>query len=149
METIFLYQDLWDIVEEGYEDSADPNSKDYKENVKKNATTLRVIQQGVSKTIYPRICGLKKAKEAWKTLKIEFQGSEKVIAIRLQSLWSQFENLSMKEGELVKDFFFLELRRLSIRLKAVGMQFQKRKLWRKFEESPSKFRAYCCRYHRD
>lgn len=105
METIFLSQDLWDIVEEGYEDSADPNSKDYKENVKKNATALRVIQQGVSKTIYPRIFGLKKAKEAWETLKIEFQGSEKVIAIRLQSLWSQFENLSMKEGELVKDFF--------------------------------------------
>ncbi|KAH6767641.1 hypothetical protein C2S52_018624 [Perilla frutescens var. hirtella] len=66
METIFLSQDLWDIVDEGYDDSPDQQkSKDYKEDVKKNATALRIIQQG--------------AKEAWETLKIEFQGSEKVI----------------------------------------------------------------------
>ncbi|MCI51521.1 hypothetical protein A2U01_0072765 [Trifolium medium] len=38
--------------------------KEYKENVKKNATTLRFTQQGVSKAIYPRIFGVKKAKDA-------------------------------------------------------------------------------------
>lgn len=113
METIFLSQDLWDIVEEGYQERQDQQGsssrieekeKEYKENVKKNAMALRIIQQGVSKTIYPRIFGIKLAKEAWETLKIEFQGSEKVISIKLQSLWSEFDNLSMKEGELVKDF---------------------------------------------
>ncbi|XP_057418038.1 uncharacterized protein LOC130712217 [Lotus japonicus] len=105
METIFLSQDLWDVVEEKYEELSDQKTadwtdvkeKEYKENVKKNATTLRIIQQGVNKAIYPRIFGIKKGKEAWETLKTEFQGSTKVIAIKLQYLWSEFENLTMKE----------------------------------------------------
>ncbi|KAG6494325.1 hypothetical protein ZIOFF_049349 [Zingiber officinale] len=91
--------------QQGSSSQAREKEKEYKENVKKNATALRIIQQGVSKTIYPRIYGIKKAKEAWDTLKIEFQGSEKVISIKLQSLWSEFENLSMKKGELVKKNF--------------------------------------------
>ncbi|KAG6469652.1 hypothetical protein ZIOFF_070582 [Zingiber officinale] len=71
----------------------------------KNAMALRILQQSVSKTIYPRLYGLKKAKEAWSVLKKEFQGSEKVISIKLQGLWRDFDNLAMKESETVKDFF--------------------------------------------
>ncbi|KAI4365217.1 hypothetical protein MLD38_021223 [Melastoma candidum] len=79
--------------------------KKEKENVMKNAMALRILQQSVSKTIYPRLFGFKKAKEAWSVLKKEFQGSEKVIAIKLQGLWRDFDNLAMKELEMVKDFF--------------------------------------------
>lgn len=53
----------------------------------KDARALLFIQQGVSKTIFPRILAATKAKEAWDILKKEFQGSEKVITIKLQSLW--------------------------------------------------------------
>ncbi|XP_051127378.1 uncharacterized protein LOC127248874 [Andrographis paniculata] len=77
--------------------------RNYKENVKRNATALRFIQQAVGKPIYPRIFGIKKAKEAWEILKTEFQGSKKVITIKLQSLWRQFETLSMKENEMTKN----------------------------------------------
>lgn len=59
----------------------------------------------MSKSIYPRILGVKKAKQAWEILKTEFQGSEKMIAIKLQCLWTDFDNLSMKEGESINDFF--------------------------------------------
>lgn len=38
--------------------------------MKKKATALRFIQQGVSKAIYPTIFGVKKAKDAWEILKI-------------------------------------------------------------------------------
>jgi len=77
METIFISQDLWDVVEDGYEErpirrnasSIAEKENEYKENVKKNATALRIIQQGVSKVIYPRIFGVKKAKDAWDILK--------------------------------------------------------------------------------
>ncbi|CAN0920234.1 Retrovirus-related Pol polyprotein from transposon TNT 1-94 [Linum grandiflorum] len=112
METIFISQDLWDIVQEGIEESpqegdsksSDKKSKEQKENVKRNASALRIIQQAVSKTIFPRIFGIKTAKEAWEVLKNEFQGSEKAISIKRQNLWRQFDNLAMKEGESIKDF---------------------------------------------
>jgi hypothetical protein len=37
-------------------------------------------------------------------LRNEFQGSQKAISIWLQNLWREFENLTMKDSELVKDF---------------------------------------------
>ncbi|CAN0880806.1 hypothetical protein LINGRAHAP2_LOCUS13857 [Linum grandiflorum] len=112
METIFIFQDLWDIVQEGIEESpqegdsksSDKKSKEQKENVKRNASALRIIQQAVSKTIFPRIFGIKIAKEAWEVLKNEFQGYEKAISIKRQNLWRQFDNLATKEGESIKDF---------------------------------------------
>ncbi|CAN1247340.1 hypothetical protein LINGRAPRIM_LOCUS3449, partial [Linum grandiflorum] len=83
---------------------SDKKSKEQKENVKRNVSALRIIQQAVSKTIFPRIFGIKTAKEAWEVLKNEFQGSEKEISIKCQNLWRQFDNLAMKEGESIKDF---------------------------------------------
>ncbi|CAN0883961.1 hypothetical protein LINGRAHAP2_LOCUS14696, partial [Linum grandiflorum] len=83
---------------------SDKKSKEQKENVKRNASTLRIIQQAVSKTIFPQIFGIKTAKEAWKILKNEFKGSEKEISIKRQTIWRQFDNLAMKEGESIKDF---------------------------------------------
>jgi len=32
------------------------------------------------------------------------QSSQKAISIRLQNLWREFENLTMKDNELIKDF---------------------------------------------
>ncbi|XP_051116828.1 uncharacterized protein LOC127241696 [Andrographis paniculata] len=47
----------------------------------------------------------KKEKNAWDVLKEEFHGNDKVISIRLQSLWRDFDNLAMKENENVSKFF--------------------------------------------
>lgn len=110
MEIFFMSHDLWDIVDTVYQEPPESGSwtqaqeKQYKENRKKDATALRYLQQGVSKSIYPRISGAKKAKVAWDILKEEFQGSEKAITLRLQSLWRDFDNLSMRESETIRDF---------------------------------------------
>ena len=58
----------------------------------------------MSKSIYPRIFGASKAKEAWDILKNEFQGNDKVISIKLQSLWRDFDNMVMKESESIQEF---------------------------------------------
>lgn len=73
--------------------------------MKNDAKALRYIHQGVRRTIYPRIYGISKAKEAWEVLQQEFQGNEKVISIKLQTAWKNFDNLSMKEDETIPDFF--------------------------------------------
>ena len=57
MQTLFISLELWEIVEEGFEeisieDSTEKEEKEYKKYQKKN---LRYIQQGVSKSIFHRI----------------------------------------------------------------------------------------------
>ena len=79
MQTLFISQELWDIVDGTYpeplEDQTswqEADQKQYKKNIKRDASALRYIQQGVSNTIFPRIFGAKKAKEAWDILKKDF-----------------------------------------------------------------------------
>jgi len=45
------------------------------------------------------------SKEAWEILKNAYKGSNKVISIKLQSLWRDFDTLLMKEGETIEMFF--------------------------------------------
>ena len=91
MKTLFISQELWELVENGYDvpesttalqtwSQAKP--KEYKENKKKDTRALLFIQQGISKAIFPRILGAKKLKEAWDIMKEEFQGTEKVITTK-------------------------------------------------------------------
>ena len=114
MRTIFISQGLWELVQSGYEQPDDAaalaawdgdRKKQYNDNVMKDAKALMYIQQGVSKVIFPRIMGATMSKDAWEILKNEFKGSDKVITIKLQSLWKEFDNLLMKETESVKVFF--------------------------------------------
>ncbi|KAK2993907.1 hypothetical protein RJ640_012781 [Escallonia rubra] len=108
--TFFLYQEIWEVVEDGYQEQEQASLsgnqlKQYKEIIKKDASALCYIQQRVNKSIFPRIFGIKKAKEAWEVLRQEFQGAGKVISIKLQTLWRDFDNLMMKETEKFQEFF--------------------------------------------
>ncbi|XP_022873160.1 uncharacterized protein LOC111392128 [Olea europaea var. sylvestris] len=108
MQTFFISLDLWDVIDdEEYEEPSEDN-EDYeklqKEFKRKDAMALRYIQQGVGKSIFPRIFGVKKAKDAWEILMQEFQETEKTIALKLQSLWRDFDNLQMEERESVRVF---------------------------------------------
>ena len=67
MKTIFISQDLWDLVENGYTDAE--KSSEVKELRKKDAKALLVLQQAVTDTIFPRIANATKSKEAWVTLR--------------------------------------------------------------------------------
>jgi hypothetical protein len=49
--------------------------------------------------------GATSAKDAWGALKEEFQGSDKVCDIKLQTLRREFEFIKIKEYETVKDYY--------------------------------------------
>ncbi|KAG6512658.1 hypothetical protein ZIOFF_030787 [Zingiber officinale] len=140
METIFISQDLWDVVKQEFETVVgEETEKQLKENIKKNATALRIIQQGVSKSIYPRIFGMKSAQEAWDVLKKEFKGADKVNSIKLQNYWRNFDNLSMKENEFVKDFSS-RVAEIVNQIKGCGDTiFQKKVVERILRSLPQKF----------
>ena len=74
-------------------------------NRKKDAKALFLLYQAVNESVFPRIAAAKKSKEAWETLKVAYQGMEKVKTTKLQLLRRDFETLCMKESDNVDTFF--------------------------------------------
>nr|KYP43171.1 hypothetical protein KK1_035407 [Cajanus cajan]KYP45452.1 hypothetical protein KK1_033023 [Cajanus cajan] len=111
MKTYFTFQDLWDTINERFSTPKDTPSltvaqkKELKENKQKNSKVLFILQQVVTDTIFLRIMGATTAKEAWTTLQEEYKGSEKVRAVKLQTLWRNFELLNTKEFGTVTDYY--------------------------------------------
>ncbi|XP_030516486.1 uncharacterized protein LOC115729991 [Rhodamnia argentea] len=103
MTTFLMAQDLWDIVEKGYEVPQEGATVP-KDQLQKDARALCVIQQALSEIVFPRIIGANTAKKAWEILREEFEGSDKVRTIRLQTLRRDFENSKMKVNETVQEY---------------------------------------------
>lgn len=74
MKTLFMSQDVWDLVENGFDEpdkviTLTPVEKDQLKELKKmDAKALLFIQQGVVNNLFPRIMRALKAKEAWDIL---------------------------------------------------------------------------------
>jgi gag-polypeptide of LTR copia-type len=100
MVTLFKSHGLWDLVNNGIPDP-NPNQQ---ENEKEDARALFYIQLAVHDTIFSKITAATNAKEAWTTLKIAFQGSTRVMAIKLQDLRRDFETLQMNKEETIQVF---------------------------------------------
>eukprot|EP00253_Pinus_taeda_P009481 PITA_09481 len=114
MRALFASQDLWEFVEDGFEEPTDENEfnnltqaqKDLlKSNKKKDSKALFFLYQAVHESVFPRIAVAKTSKEAWKTLKTTYQYMEKVKTAKLQLLRRDFENLCMKESDNIDSFF--------------------------------------------
>ena len=83
---------------------SDEEAEKLKETKKKDAKSLFLIQQAVRDTIFSRIAAATTSSQAWKILKKEFQGSSKVITVKLQTYRRDFETLSMKSNESVQTY---------------------------------------------
>lgn len=91
MRTLFKSQELWDLVDVGYSDKEEEAK--VRENRKRDSKALFFIQQAVHETIFSRIAAATTSREAWLILQTEFQGSSRVVAVKLQTLRSEFETL--------------------------------------------------------
>ena len=102
MKTYFMYQSLWDIVEKGYTIPEDMSSltaaekESLNKNMEKDSLALYSTQMAMSDSLFPRISVLTTAKQAWDTLKKEFQGSIRVCNVKLQTLHRELVNMRMK-----------------------------------------------------
>ena len=117
MTTIFKSQDLWKMVQEGYEaPNSDDESNDDEElsvirktvlrdNVMRDAKELGIIQGAVSDAIFPRI----------------------VTKVKLQSLRRDFEYTRMREDESLKDYF-TRLFDVVNQMKTLGEELHKERL---------------------
>ena len=105
MRALFVSQELWELVEDGFEEPANEvefllltqaERESLKNNRKKDAKALFFLYQAVHESVFPRIAAAKKSSEAWETLKTAYQGMEKVKTAKLQLLRREFETLCMK-----------------------------------------------------
>lgn len=94
--------DLWEVVKNSYTTYEETDRLtaaqriELEEKIKKDAKALSMIQQGVDDSVFPQIMGAETSKEAWNVLQKEFQGSNQAIAVKVQALRRDFENLTMK-----------------------------------------------------
>ncbi|KAL6343148.1 hypothetical protein AAG906_020937 [Vitis piasezkii] len=74
MRTLFISEDLWELVDKGYVEEEIP--RDAIRDVRKNdAKALFFIQQAISESIFPQISKATKSKEAWDTLQTKYQST--------------------------------------------------------------------------
>ena len=103
-----ISQDLWVLIFVGYQEPVDQASynalfvdqkEQLKENRKKDAKYLFILQTRVDITVFPKIGECSKSHDSWETLEKAYKGSVKVKVVKLQILRRDFESLSMKENE--------------------------------------------------
>ena len=82
MKTLFISQDLWELVEKGYTEEG-VSAKVLRDHRKRDAKALFFIQQAVDETIFSRIEAATKSKEVWDLLRKRFQGTSKVKNFKL------------------------------------------------------------------
>ncbi|XP_074306424.1 uncharacterized protein LOC141641668 [Silene latifolia] len=111
MKAMLTPLDLWEMIEQGFklpestveQKISSDEQKLVKEKTTKNARAIAYLHSAIGEAIFPRIVNTTSAKEIWDILKVEFQGSHKVRAIKFQNLRRDFENLKMKPSESMKD----------------------------------------------
>ena len=110
MRVLFRYQDLWDLVNIGFNKVTDSKefeapSKKQKDSLKtslKNIKkTLYAIFQALDESIFEKILKAEIVKEAWVTLQKLYKGDELVKRMKLQTLKSEFESLCMNDSESI------------------------------------------------
>eukprot|EP00253_Pinus_taeda_P012472 PITA_12472 len=125
-----------DLVENGFQEPADVTTYNalsqaerdlLRENREKNAKDLFYIFQAVHESIFPRVAGATKSKQAWDTLQTTYQGMAKVKAEKLQMLRRDFETLCMKESKNV-DSFFTHVIGLVTQIRSHGETFEERRI---------------------
>ncbi|KAL1198057.1 hypothetical protein V5N11_005051 [Cardamine amara subsp. amara] len=113
MKTIFQTKKLWEIVEGGVPNppaQGDHSPEAVQQKIRcdeaslKDLTALQILQTAVSDSIFPRIAPASNAREAWNALKSEFEGSQQVKMIKLQSLRREYENLKMNDSDSINTF---------------------------------------------
>ena len=94
--------DGWISVENGYNPSeTPPTDPDEKKACSCNYKARHNILNALSPTIQSKVICCNSTKEVWDKLKNIYEGDEKVKQVKLQLHRAKFENMKMKESEII------------------------------------------------
>ncbi|XP_019433657.1 PREDICTED: uncharacterized protein LOC109340423 [Lupinus angustifolius] len=109
MKVIFGYQDVAEIVEDGFpileEGATETEKTEYKQSKRKDYKALCLIHQAVDNAHFEKIVGSTTSKEAWEVLEKQYAGVAQLKKIRLQTMMRQYELMQMDKGEKIYEFF--------------------------------------------
>jgi hypothetical protein len=147
MKNFLQYEDCWEVVVNGFHE---PNPTDLQamtnawrnsleELKKKDRKSLWLIQHGLEEYIFPKVATTDHAKQAWDTLEIAYQGTDKVKNVKLQTPRKSFETLQMKNSDFV-DHFMTHFMSIMNQLCTHGEENQEKKVIEKvLQILPDKF----------
>ncbi|XP_019451809.1 PREDICTED: uncharacterized protein LOC109353904 [Lupinus angustifolius] len=109
MKAIMRFQELEEIVEEGYpeidEASTEQQRIAYKENRKRDCKAMCLIHQCVDEGHFEKIAAARSSHEAWQILHKSNKGAEQLKKVRLQTMRRQYELMEMEMSEIIAQFF--------------------------------------------
>ncbi|XP_058181359.1 uncharacterized protein LOC131299801 [Rhododendron vialii] len=114
MKVLLGYQDLWDLVENEFEQPASKEDEErltegqkvlLKQMRNKDKKALFQIYQAIDESSFEKISSATTSKEAWDILQNANRGIDKTIRMRLQVLRGEFESLEMKDNETIAEYF--------------------------------------------
>ncbi|XP_058192064.1 uncharacterized protein LOC131309447 [Rhododendron vialii] len=114
MKMLLGYQDLWDLVENGFEQPSSKEDEDkltegqkvlLKQMRNKDKKALFQIYQAIDESSYEKISSATMSKEAWDILQNANRGIDKTIRMRLQVLRHEFEPSQMKDDKTIVEYF--------------------------------------------
>ena len=92
MKTLLGSQDIWDIVESGYEEHAEDANQTVaqiavlKKTRVKDKSALYFLYNVVDESSFEKIANVASSKEAWDILEVAYRGNERIRQVRLQAL---------------------------------------------------------------
>jgi hypothetical protein len=134
-----LDADVWDVVDTGYVKPIVLANKDDKLEFIFNDKAMNVILSGLVEEEFVNVMHLGTTKEMWDKLISSYEGNEKLKDTKLQSYRIQFEQLKMKEDEIVGKYF-LRVEEMVNAMKALGEKIEESSLVHKILRSlPDRF----------
>ncbi|MQM03349.1 hypothetical protein Taro_036129 [Colocasia esculenta] len=99
---------IWSIVEEG--DLLVTNQKnqwidDDRKKISFNCKAKSILCCALSKKEFNRISACKMAKDMWETLKLTYEGTDKVKETRIDILVTKYEKFQMEQGESISQMY--------------------------------------------
>nr|KAJ0224693.1 hypothetical protein LSAT_V11C100031930 [Lactuca sativa] len=120
MRAIFNVHGVWEAIDPGVNGDA-----------KKNNIAIALLFQAIPEEQTLLIGNLTTAKEMWEVLKTRHLGADRIREARLQTLMGEFENLKMKDQEVI-DNFANKLSEYASRSASLGSVMEETKLVKKF-----------------
>uniref|UniRef100_A0A6I9QLT5 Uncharacterized protein LOC105037627 n=1 Tax=Elaeis guineensis var. tenera TaxID=51953 RepID=A0A6I9QLT5_ELAGV len=111
MKALLGSQDIWEVVEKGYEESQDDRAQMVAQRTvlvdlrKKDKKALYFIYQGLDEVRFKKVACATNSKQPCEIFENAHKGVEKVKKVHLQMLRGEFRTLKMKEGESISDYF--------------------------------------------
>ncbi|KAH7537743.1 hypothetical protein FEM48_Zijuj03G0125400 [Ziziphus jujuba var. spinosa] len=111
MENFLRSKEYWQVVSEGIAEPVagivwtDAQKAELEAQKLKDLKAKNYLFQAIDRSILETILNKDTSKQIWDSMKKKYQGTARAKRVQLQALRAEFENLKMKSGELVSEYF--------------------------------------------